>query len=867
MTTTTQSNSPTTEIEEASRNGKPRGLAAYAGPMPRPRELARRIEKILDAVSATEWEEIGYDPTTKLWQPSPDHPLFGFRECEKNGCTTVFRVSPADGLCTKHRHCWKASGVALEAFKAAPMVGVFDRATEPLCLLCRVPGHERVATAKGLCLACNQLARKKGLAPSVYAELYRGKPRPSLPDCVANGCDRRSMQRSLCKQHKNQYEFHRRDAGTLTVSQWAALASPIDRRVPDGGAIDATRTVSFTGLQPTQLAEAEMLLLVHSRGGRKLHPRIVATMLRDLDGESLFNESRVMGEKLIRDTVSFARTEIDLAITQRAEEVTRQHWRMRLLGFDRGQLDFSSIQQPWLNEAARAWADRKADEVNSEDQIAATLEGVKAFSETIANLTASDPLKADVAALSDDTTRAHARRLQAAVDKGTMSEKTAGRHINSISSFLADVRNYGFTLPNGLLEGLRDDVSISKGQKKRMCACVTQRDLARRDLPRLVKMQLLSPAVLERLVELTSRKAALIVQLAFATGRRPKELVSLSNQSITMEGSDWWMWTDIAKGGPTNFPLLLPTDLGAALAEHSLANTLTFPDTEPSKLKLFPSSVKNPEGANGYGPEWLPGIFIKLREAAGDIIDENGLPFNKELIVPYSARHTWAQSHADSGVSSSTLAELLGHAPGNDGSVRLYYDVSDRMFAQAQLAVAERLPLDSNGDTVEQRAIEGAIRRSALGALPVPLGGCFYAPNVAAAGNACPLSGKCTGCSHLRTGVEWLPHWDHYHSYLQDFLERAGAGEVASHAADWLVGPSLELAKEELAAVKKMRRKLRVRLKKEAPEIQAQVKLVCDAWAALREGKAVYGESTQLDDPLTVRLPVMVARRPRRSDS
>jgi hypothetical protein len=157
----------------------------------------------------------GWDPESRVFAPAADDPLFGYHRCQRVRCPRAgeSRRGRALGLCDP---CAKSflKRVAkteagppetLERFKTRPLLR-HDQATkeQPLCLVCRTPGHERAARTKGLCTDCDRHrhARQQTVEEFVAGHPRLGvpKPRPTFGRCLVDHCRRwATNDRGFCQ--------------------------------------------------------------------------------------------------------------------------------------------------------------------------------------------------------------------------------------------------------------------------------------------------------------------------------------------------------------------------------------------------------------------------------------------------------------------------------------------------------------------------------------------------------------------------------------------------------------------------------------------------------------------------------------------
>jgi ribosomal protein L37E len=195
-------------------------------------ELAR-LRAALDVVALI---EVGWDPMWRVFAPSPEHPVFGFRECEVNGCVGVSVT--AAGLCNACRLRWRVHQQDLprEEFVEVQRPRIEGcRKREVLCRVCCVPGFERPGYGPtGLCLQCKHCYMRSGVA-SVDGWIAGGQPRggawktprpPARPRRSLGWCERCGRRAAhpdpvSCAACRHAWKL----AGRPDWDAWAARAS------------------------------------------------------------------------------------------------------------------------------------------------------------------------------------------------------------------------------------------------------------------------------------------------------------------------------------------------------------------------------------------------------------------------------------------------------------------------------------------------------------------------------------------------------------------------------------------------------------------------------------------------------------------
>jgi hypothetical protein len=175
----------------------------------------------------------GWDGAAAVLGPPPDHPQLGWTPCRRCG-----RQAASTGLC--RRCAGYGSPVRLEH--------------QPLCLICRTPGHERPADSNGLCKACAATARNNGLTAEQYRTGTPGhpaaRPRPTFGHCAAAVCEYWAWtEDGLCKRHRRRWLAD----GRPEIGEWARWAEPVvgtrGGKIRLGGLPDLMRDELLLGVQ------------------------------------------------------------------------------------------------------------------------------------------------------------------------------------------------------------------------------------------------------------------------------------------------------------------------------------------------------------------------------------------------------------------------------------------------------------------------------------------------------------------------------------------------------------------------------------------------------------------------------------------
>ncbi|MGH9181224.1 MAG: hypothetical protein ACRDY5_05865, partial [Acidimicrobiales bacterium] len=320
---------------------------------------ARRCPLDLDLLTG-----VGWDPATQVFAPEPGHPLLGHPVCRVEGCEQ--EAWDKSGICAGCRFRWKATpDLDVHAFCAGGVSR--DHRSQPgLCSVCRIPGFERPATANGLCFSCDGLRRRRGQATPAYVSgderFPPALPRPSLGGCAVWACQRLAAHRStrLCGSHDVAW----RSAGRPRLEAFCRGALPCvgDRtgRVVLAGLDDRVVAEVLYGIQAS-LAEGRRVMV------KDLRPAVA--LLRERGARSVAELDTGGQRDPVRWFLRFTADRVALARACPETEQANDVWDLRVWGatgrlsFVGGQVSNRSrgepsraITQPWLKQAAKAWA-------------------------------------------------------------------------------------------------------------------------------------------------------------------------------------------------------------------------------------------------------------------------------------------------------------------------------------------------------------------------------------------------------------------------------------------------------------------------------------------------------------------------------
>ncbi|MFD6226007.1 hypothetical protein ACFWFZ_03890 [Streptomyces sp. NPDC060232] len=223
--------------------------------------------------------------------------------------------------------------------------------------------------------------------------------------------------------------------------------------------------------------------------------------------------------------------------------------------------------------------------------------------------------------------------------------------------------------------------------------------------------------------------------------------------------------------------------------------------------------MSNPEGTKPIADvltqhrDWvttLPDFNLTMTVHHDAHPERTRVVFDREKIFPYAYRHTYAQRHADAGVSVDVLSQLMDHR--HLSTTQRYYRVGEQRRREAIDRVTA-MQFDRKGNRVWRQAqlvLDSEHARRAIGEVQVPYGLCTEPTNVAAGGHDCPVRFRCVGCSHFRTDVSYLPGLE---AYLADLLR--GRERLAAFAADSWAKAEAMPSDEEITRVRRLVKRVR----------------------------------------------------------
>jgi integrase len=539
-----------------------------------------------------------------------------------------------------------------------------------------------------------------------------------------------------------------------------------------------------------------------------------ASSLEELKADRVPNNT---SRKLLR---AFAR-DIRRALADPGAEQAKDTWDLAVFGHP-GRLAFARITQPWLRQAAKAWA---ADDLprHRGKGAAKVQEKVHALAELSASLRCREDHGDLPPALGRPDIEDFLNRLAYLESTGKISRYHRNVVCRGTRLVLSGIRGLGITRAGEAAAGLPDVFVIGPGD----IPDDPERAEAGRDLPPEVMAVLCA-----NLDSLEPAEVRVAVQVAIDTGRRPEEIRSLPLECLAA-GKDGGTVLVYDNKKANRFGRRLPISEAttAVITAQQERVRGRFPGIPRSELKLLPAPRRNPDGRTAISIDMLEARHHDWVASLGPLVASDGVELGPDRVVPYCYRHSYAQRHADAGVPLDLLADLLDQR--NLNITRRYYRIGEDRRRGAVERVAA-LSFDRHGKRVWAQAealLESEHARYAMGEVAVPYGACTEPSNAKAGGHACPFRFRCVGCGHFRTDVSYLPDLQ---AYLDDLLRNRERVLAAPGLDSWALAEAMP-SEDEVARVRRLIAHVRAGLEGLSPEERAQVD---DAVAAVRRHRS-----------------------------
>ena len=766
--------------------------------------------------------EAGWDPQTRVLSMPAAHPLLGRRACRTRGCEATAHGSRNSGLCHQCSSRLARDGWTPEEIRSAEELPPLPARADG----CLVDGCQRMSPGgrqgqrTGLCQAHSRRFRR---VPGARIEEFLADPRvrplPPLGPCRVAACSRRSeSEHGYCPTHYVRWRTSFAAVAGTDQEQWD-LACP---------AVAEPGRVSLRGLPPLVVVQvlAGIQCRVREQGAKitDVSLRAVCDGLRRQHAVSAVtaDQGQITGKAARSLLRAFARR-ARLALADPAREQLADTWDLAVFGHPGG-LSFTAITQPWLREAAKAWA---AEELPRHRGGGASKvrEKISAAVRLSESLRCRDDRGEDPRLLGRADAEAFLNRLGYLESEGRISRYQRNVLCRGARFVLTGIRALGLTRPGQPAAGLPGDFAVGASD----VPADPVRGEPGRDLPAGVMNQLC--AGLDTLEPAEVRTA---IAIAIDTGRRPEDILGLPLDCLARDpGGEPVLVYDNIKADRLGRRLPVGEATAHVIRAQQARVRARYPAEPPGAVKLLPAPRANPHGRKAITIAMLGGRHRDWAVSLGPLLTGDGTEISPDRLVPYAYRHTYAQRHADAGVPIDVLAELMDHRDLN--ATRRYYRVGEGRRRDAVDKVTA-MSFDRHGNRVWRDAralLESEHARYAVGETAVPYGTCTEPSNVAAGGGACPVRFRCAGCDHFRTDVSYLPDLT---AYLDDLLRTRERLAAAIGGIDEWARADATPAEEEITRI----RRLISRIKGDIAELPADGRARIDeAVTVIRRHRAV----------------------------
>ena len=291
----------------------------------------------------------GWDPAARVLSLPAAHPLLGRTLCRVGGCLSTAHATTTGGVCWRCFTRLTGEGMTEQQIASAPeLTALTIRPGE-----CAVAGCQRIPPSPRatLCDSHRRMWRRK---PGTGLEQFLADPAvaplPAMQPCLVEACTRRSQSgHRYCPTHYQRWRTALVAEPGTDERLWQLTCSAVSQ----GG------QVSLRGLAPLVVVEVLFGVQQRVRDGAKVTDVLLRAVCDTLRREqtptiAACRVECVPGAPARSLTVALVR-HVRRALTDPGREQTGQVWDLGVFGH-RGRLSFAGISQPWLAQAAKAWA-------------------------------------------------------------------------------------------------------------------------------------------------------------------------------------------------------------------------------------------------------------------------------------------------------------------------------------------------------------------------------------------------------------------------------------------------------------------------------------------------------------------------------
>ena len=776
---------------------------------------AARLAGMLDRASL---EEAGWDPAARILFLPAQHRLLGRQVCRAEGCTgTVHNDCP--GVCYRCFTRLQQLGMSATDIAAArPLPAAPAPAGH-----CAVPGCQCKPTVRQAVMCEPHAAQFRNRRTPIPLEQFLTdrwvRPLPPLRACLVLACTRAADGAvGYCNTHYQRWRVAQRGNAEVDEQWWQAT----EPGVAEPG------QVNLRALPALVVVEVLAGLQTRLRGGLRLTDvvlRAVGDTLRRQQAVSIQQcDPGLAPGKRARSVLRAFTRDVRRALADPGSEQSKDTWDLAIFGHP-GTLSFTKITQPWLAAAAKRWAAEQLPRHRGSgaSRVQAKINSVGLLSQ---HLHGRPDHGSDPAALGRSDLENFLSRLAYLEAGGQISRYRRNMICRDVRAVLAGIRGLGLARAGQVAAGLAGDVAVERAD----IPADPERGEPGRDLPPEIMT-----ALCANLHALEPAEVRAATQIGVDTGRRPEDILGLRLDCLARDkDSGAVLIYDNVKADRLGRRLPISNATAEVITSQQERVRQRFPHAPAAKLKLLPTTYRNPDGTKPISRSTLEARHRDWVSTLPALRTSDGAVFDPAKIVPYAYRHSYAQRHADAGVPIDVLAELLDHR--SYSVTRGYYRIGEDRRRDAVDKVTT-LSFDRHGNRIWRGAralLDSERARHAVGEVAVPYGTCSEPSNVQAGGGACPIRFRCAGCDHFRTNVAFLPDLQ---AYLQDLLRTRERLAATIDGVDEWARADATPAGEEIVRI----RRLIARIKGDIAELDdAERARIDEAVAVVRRHRAAH---------------------------
>jgi hypothetical protein len=539
---------------------------------------AARLAAALDRGLLT---EAGWDPATRILFLPAQHRLPGRRVCRAEGCDgTVHNDCPS--VCYRCFTRLKELGMsaaditAARQLPAAPAPGGH----------CAVPNCECKPTVRDAVLCEPHAKQFRGRRVPVPLQQFitdrRVLPLPPLPACLVLACIRTADGAvGYCNTHYQRWRVAQREGTGIDEQRWQAT----EPGVAEPG------QVNLRALPPLIVVEVLAGLQIRLQEGLRLTDvvlRAVGDTLRRQQAASIHDcEPGLAPGKRARSVLRAFARDVRRALADPGSEQAKDTWDLAVFGHP-GTLSFTRLTQPWLATASQRWAAEQLPRHRGSGagRVQAKINSAGLLSQ---HLAARPDRGRDPAALGRSDLESFLNRIAYLEANSQVSRYRRNMICRDVRAVLAGIRALGLTRPGQAAAGLPGDFAVERGD----IPADPQRGEPGRDLPPEIMTVLCA-----HLHTLRPAEVQVATQIGIDTGRRPEDILNLPMDCLARDKDGGAVLVyDNVKADRLGRRLPISAATAEVITRQQQRARERFGHAPAAKLKLLPTSYRNPDGA------------------------------------------------------------------------------------------------------------------------------------------------------------------------------------------------------------------------------------------------------------------------------